>query len=247
MKAIQLHIIGIARSVAALSQGKYLLFFIPGIVIALLFWQAFLFTETIESSFSFLESIPFIGSYMFSGIEGTFSVLQFILNQLFVFFVLTLLSPFNTILGEKIDTSITGTEYPLDLFRILSDIIRMIFIVFIALFMEFFAIGIYWLISGIFGLHFIDDIVYFVIAAFFYGFSFYDYSLERDQIGVFGSVGYAFSNILKVTITGCIFFLIYNIPIAGVVIAPVLTVMISTFVYINNKSPKLNSPTHDRT
>lgn len=247
MKAIQLHIIGISKSFIALSKGKYLLFFIPGIVIALLFWQAFLFTNTVESSFSFLESIPFIGSYLLSGVEGTFSVLQFILNQVFVFFILTVLSPFNTILGEKIDTSITGTEYPFDIFRIINDVIRMIFIVIIALFLEFLTIGIYWIIARIFGFHILDDVIYFLIAAFFYGFSFYDYSLERDQIGVMGSLRFAFSNILKVTLTGCIFFLIYNIPIVGVIIAPVLTVMISTYVFILNKPTKLNSTAHDRT
>lgn len=240
MKAIQLHIIGISRTFAALSKGKYLLFFIPGLIIALLFWQALLFIGTIENSFFFLENTPFIGSYLKSGVEGTFSVIQFMMNQLFVFFILTILSPFNTILGEKIDSSITGNKYPFDVIRIINDLIRMVFIVLLALFLEFFVIVIYWIISMLFGFHILDDIIYFLIAAFFYGFSFYDYSLERDQISVFGSLGFAFSNILLVTISGSIFFVIYSIPLIGVILAPVLTVMISTFVFLNKKSTKQN-------
>lgn len=240
MKAIQLHIIGISRTFVELGKGKYLLFFIPGLVVAFIFWQVFLVTKNIEESFGFLDNIPVVGSYLLSGVKGTFSLIEFILNQLFIFFILTLLSPFNTILGEKIDADLTGNKYPFDVIRIINDLIRMIFIVLIAIILEFLFLGVYWIIAKITGIHFLDDAMYFIIAAFFYGFSFYDYSLERYQLGVFKSLNFAFSNILMVTLSGCIFLGLYNIPYLGVILAPVLTTMISTFVYIKQKPIKLN-------
>lgn len=242
-KAVQLHILALSKSFTDLLNGKFLLFFIPGGVIAILFWQVFLVANSIENSFSFLESIPLIGSVLGAGVEGTFSVLKFILDQLFVFFVLTLLSPFNTILSEKVDSSLTGKIYTFSIIAVINDLVRMIFVVLLALFLELFALGCYWVISFFIPFDFIDQIAYFLIAAFFYGFSFYDYSLERYQIGVFGSLGYAFSHFFIVTISGAIFLLIYSIPFVGVVIAPVLTTMISTIVFINKRknNVELNS------
>jgi CysZ protein len=120
--------------------------------------------------------------------------------------------------------------------RIPGDILRMIAVVSIALTLELILSGVWWLITGITGIHFLDGAVYFIIAAFFYGFSFYDYSLERYKIGITGSMNYAFSNALNMFLTGSIFLLLYNIPLVGVIIAPVLTTMLSTIVYLNHKS-----------
>jgi CysZ protein len=116
----------------------------------------------------------------------------------------------------------------------------MIFIVIIALTLEFFFLGLYWIIAAITGIHFLDDIIYFLIAAFFYGFSFYDYSLERYELGVFKSLRFAFSNIFLVSISGCIFLGLYTIPYLGVIIAPVLSTMIATIVYLKQIPINLN-------
>jgi len=241
MNAFQLHISALKKTFAILSNGNYLAFFIPGLIVGLIFWQVFLFSETFENIFDFLKDIPLLGKYLKSFIEGSFSLLNFILYQLFVFFVLTILSPFNTILGEKLDTQLTGKKYNFNFYRLLTDLIRMIFIVICALTLELLFMSVYWLISWITGLHFLDEPMYFLIGAFFYGLSFYDYSLERNKIGISGSFNFAFNNILLVTLTGCIFFAVFYIPIAGVVIAPVITTMISTIIYINFRKTKSNN------
>lgn len=241
--AIQLHIIGIKSAFSALSEGKFLLFFIPGALIGLIFWLISIFTESVASSFSFLESIPIIGSYMLSGIEGTFGIVNFIVNQLFVFFILTLLSPFNSILSEKIDSSITGKTYPLDFFKLLSSLIRMIFIVFTAVSLELIVLGMYWIISRILGFHFLDQVAFFCIGAFFYGFSFYDYSLERDQLSVLKSLKFTIINFPIILLTGSIFLVLNYIPVIGVIISPVITVLISTYIYLQINVPTLNSTT----
>lgn len=236
MNKLQLHIEALERTMFFLKKGEYLKFFFPGVIIALLFWQVFLVTETINDTFSFVKSIPLIGDFLYSIIGGTIGVIRFILEQLFIFFILTLLSPFNTILSEKLDAAISGKVYKFDPTQIPADLLRMIVIVTIALMLELLATGVYWAASGIIGFHLLDTPVYFIIAAFFYGFSFYDYSLERDRIGIGGSITYAFKNSFLIVLTGTIFLLLYKIPFIGVIIAPVITTMISTIVYLKNKT-----------
>lgn len=211
MKPLQLHIIGLTKTFTDLGKGKYLIYFIPGIVVAILFWQVFIVLGTVETSISFLDDIPLLGTFLGWVLGGAFGLLKFILTQLFVFFVLTILSPFNTLLSEKVAFDVTGVKIKFDLERLNSDLIRMIFIVLVAVILQLFFFFIYFIISSILGLGFLDEAVYFVISAFFYGFAFFDYSLERDQIGVFGSLRYAFSNMLLVSLTGAFFLLLYTI------------------------------------
>jgi CysZ protein len=241
MKALQLHINAISFMFIELGKGKYLLFFLPGIIISLIFWQIFLLTETVGNSFSFLEHIPLIGNYLKTGISGTIGFFQFLLDQLFIFSILTVLSPFNTILSDKVDSSITGKNYNFNFYQLISDLFRMILVVLLAFILEIFMLSIYWIFSVILNLGFLDPIAYFLIAGFFYGYSFYDYSLERHKKGILESLKFAFSNILIVVLGGSLFLLIYKIPSIGVIIAPVITTMITTFVYIKKQGINLTS------
>lgn len=232
MNALNLHISALKSVFNDLGKGKYLIYFLPGLVVGLIFFPIFFTTETISDSLSFVENIPLIGNFLNTLIGGTFGIIQFIFLQAFTFFILTVLSPFNTLLSEKIESDICGKEFNFNLGHIFSDVFRMILIVILSLLLEFAIAGIYWLISSILSLDFIDEIVYFLIGAFFFGFSFYDYSLERDRKGVSASLKFSFSNILSVTITGCFFLIIYKIPWIGVIASPVLATMISTHVYL---------------
>ena len=135
-------------------------------------------------------------------------------------------------LGEKLDSEYTNQKFKTSVIRFINDLIRMIFIVIIAIILEFGFIMGYWMISWIIDSELVDTIVYFCISAFFFGFTFYDFALERYQIGVLGSLGFAFSNPLSVLLTGSIFLALYYIPIAGIPISPVIAVMVSTIVYL---------------
>lgn len=240
MKAFQNHIQAISNSFKNLLQGKFLLFFLPGLCVGIIFWQLFSALNTAEESLGFFDSVPLIGGYIQKGIESTFSFLDLIIEQFFIFFVLTILSPFNTILSEKVDSDLTGKKYPFDFGQLLMDFFRMILVVILAIIMEITCFGVYWVISWIFGLGAIDQVIYFLIAAFFYGFSFYDYSLERYHKGVFTSIGFAFSNMLTVTLSGSFFLILYYIPYVGIIIAPVLTTIIATYVYLLNQNSTLS-------
>jgi len=235
MNSIKYHISGIVKTIELLAKGNYLLFFIPGAVITFLFFwfQSSLSVVdealNVSSSYSWLD---WIAGYLNSLVHGAFSLLGSLFEQVYIFVVLTVLSPFNTLLGEKLDNKLTGTKFSGGLIRFVNDIIRMIFVVIIALVLEFGLMGIYYAISWIFGLGFMDTYVFWVMSAFFFGFSFYDFALERYETNVFGTLGFAFQHPLTMILTGGLFLAIYAIPLAGIPLAPVLTLMISTVVYL---------------
>lgn len=233
MKAINYHIKGIVTSVEYLMKGKFLLFFLPGLILSGLFLYSQIrgvedATDVSESWFAWFYS-------------SATAVWNFIIEQIYVFLVLTALSPFFTALGEKFDKELTGYEIKGGLLRFINDFIRMIFVVIVSILLELIFIGFYSLISWMFGIPEIVDVVCkYCIASFFFGFAFYDFALERHAKGLFASLGFAFSAPLGMVILGAIFQAIYLIPYIGIPIAPVLVVMISTvaYAYYTEQLPK---------
>lgn len=227
MKAINYHIKGIITSLEQLFKGKYLIYFLPGLILTGLFlYFRSRFTEIdVSTGYSWL-------GWFDSGISKALSIVDFLFEQLYIFIVLTVLSPFFTALGEKYDRELTGKVTEGGILRFINDMIRMIFVVILSLFLELIFLVIYWLISKIFGFSdMTNTIVYFSIASFFFGFAFYDFALERYEKGVFSSLGFAFSAPIGMIIIGAIFQGIYLIPYVGIPVAPVLVVMISTVAY----------------
>jgi CysZ protein len=162
----------------------------------------------------------------------------------FQFFVLTLLSPFNTVLSEKFDTELTGRKFEGGFIRILNDFLRMILVVILALILEFFLMGVWWILDWILPFGFLSPLVYFLIGSFFFGFAFYDFSLERHGVGTLGSLGFAFKKPLHMIATGALFQLVFMIPVAGIILAPVLLTMISTAVYVKMHEKPVAPPEH---
>jgi len=243
MDTFSYHIKGIVTTFEQLAKGKFLLFFIPGAIITIAFLLFQLYTNSLEESMMMSSDnsiLDWLAGGLNFGIKKAFGFFGFIIDQVYIFIVLTALAPFNTILAERLDTELTGTEFKSTFVRFMNDILRMAFVVIIALFLELIFLSGYWIVSWIVGGEVIDAVMYFVISSFFFGFAFYDFALERDKVGVFGTIGFAFSNPLSMLITGAIFLAIYNIPIIGIPLSPVITVMISTvaYLYIKKKLPK---------
>jgi len=223
----------------SLSKGKFLVYFIPGLVASLLFASLYTLTREVEALFGFLNYIPWIGEYIYAAISGTFGVIYFLFLQLYMFTVLTILSPFNTLLSESVDSDLTGKSYPFDFGQLIIDFLRMLLVVSLALIFELFFMISWWVISWVFGLDLLDQPMYFLISAFFFGFAFYDYSLERYKKGVIQSLGFAFSKMGTMILTGAGFLILYYLPYIGVMLAPVLTTIVSSYIYTtqyaNNK------------
>lgn len=214
------------------SKGRFIAFFIPAFVLTAFYWYSQNYLDKVNEKVSYVSYFPWIGEYLDSFVGGAFGVFEWILMQIYIFVVLTVLSPVNTLLSEKLDNRLTGFDIRFDVMRFINDFFRMVFVVFLAITMELFFMAFYWVFSWIFGLGFIDEVMYFLMSAFFFGFSFYDYSLERYGVGVFGTIGYGFRNMWTMILTGSIFLLIYQIPYVGIPLAPGIAVMIATIVYL---------------
>lgn len=246
MKSFTNHYRGISITLKELFKGNFLLYFIPGAIITLVYWYFRQRTAILEDSIDIATGYSWVDwatGWIDTGISKAFSLFGFIFEQFYIFVIITVLSPFNTSLGEKFDSKLTGNKFDTNVLRFINDFLRMIFIVIIAIVLEFTFILLYWFLSWMFGLDALDPYMYHIIAAFFFGFSFYDFALERYQLGVGSSLYYAFEKPVTMILTGTIFLLIYKIPFVGIPLAPVLAIMVSTVVYLydQKKLPKENN------
>lgn len=227
MKTIGHHFTALSWTLQQFAKGKFLLYFIPGLLVAFLFWRIGSFFEHLGDG---TDSDGWWGTIA----SGASTALSATTNFVMVFFILTVLSPINTFLSEAVDTELTGKKVGFDLMRFISDFIRMIFVVIIAIVLEFLFSGVWWILDLFLPLEFLSPVVYFLIVSFFYGFSFYDYSLERYEIGVGGSFRFSRQYFLPTLVTGVFFMGIYYIPVVGIAIAPVVATIISTHVFLKS-------------
>lgn len=162
-----------------------------------------------------------------SGIVGglVWVVLKFIFFFVFAtiggYIVIICLSPVFAVLSEKTEGMLTGNEYPFNADQMMRDVVRGIMIAFRNMFIEFgymiiiFLLGLFIpFIGGIVG-----TIILFFIAAYFYGFSFIDYTLERQRMTVKQSVQFMRNNKGLVIANGMIFSFFMLIPFCGTTLA----------------------------
>ncbi len=240
MRTIHYHIEGIKLTFETFAKGKFLLYFLPGIAVTFVFMSFFYFVSWIFGIFSFVERIPLLGSYIVHGAAGIFG---FLWSQIHIFFILTILSPINTLVSAKFANYLTGEVIEGGCARFFNEIIRMIFIVILALILQFGILILWYTISYSFGLSFLNHPVSLILSSFFIGLSFYDCSLERYNIGVFGTLAFAISNSWGMIVTGLLFSFLYMIPLIGIMVAPIIITMISTVVYLKYRG---TLPAHNK-
>jgi len=235
--AFKQHLTSFKTTCLLLSKRKFIVYFAPAIIITFFYVSVTLLLPNMFSEYQTQQD-----SWLSASFSKIGQVIDFLLTQLYVFIVLTCLSPFHTMLSQKVDTHLNDQLFLVNIRHVISDFFRMIFIFIVALFFQLFAVLIWWIVARLFGFHtsFIYYFVTFLISAFSIGFSFYDYSLERHRIGVFGSIKFAFSQWSIVLLTGIVFKGLYAFPYIwdisylGIVIAPVFTTCLSTVIYLKN-------------
>ena len=236
MNAIKDHVFAAKLAIDQLSKGKIWLYILPSVVVALLFYNVFSFFHHLSEGATVAQSVPFVGDYITTGLQKTVSFAVWITDQIYMFFILTLLSPVNCLLSEKIDNDVTGAKFDGGIVRIMTDLGRAFILLLFTLVLNFIVMGTWWLIALITGFHLLDPIIYFMIGAFFVGFSFYDFNLERYGIGFFGTVEFGFAKMSYMVATGATFTIIYMIPVVGLLLAPFLVTVVSTIVYLKMKN-----------
>ncbi|MFH2094528.1 MAG: EI24 domain-containing protein [Bacteroidota bacterium] len=167
-------------------------------------------------------------------VKGIFNFIFFALfAYLGGFIVLIIMSPVLAYVSEKTEKILTGNDYPFSSAQLMRDMVRGILLALRNMFIElgwsvlFFLIIVVPVIGWLIRLLQIDDVLLFLIASYFYGFSFLDYSIERQKLNVKKSVllvrkrkGLALAN-------GTIFSVTLFIPYIGVGLAG-FTAIVST-------------------
>ncbi len=236
MKTIELYYKGTIDTFIALSKGKFLNYFIPSVVLGLLLGYYFYQMLDVKEAAKDADSLPILGG-VFSWIIGQFvDLIDFIVESVFEFVVLVCFSPINALLSEKYDNSLTGNKFDGGFIRLINDILRAIFIVIIALFFQLLITGSWYLLTWIVApLDVFTPVVNFIVPAYFFGFSLFDLSLERYGVSTFRSWGYSFKRFLAMVVAGSLFILLLKIPYLGIILAPGILTMITTYVYVHRE------------
>jgi CysZ protein len=238
MKTFQHHLKAIKTIFALLSKGKFLIYFIPGILLTLFFF----YLNSLLAKFGKAD----VTTTPTQAPVIIVDALEYINHQFYTFFILIILSPVNSILSKKLDTHLTDYVHTTSFSETLNNVLRMIFVFAITIFFEFVILGVWWLFSLVTSLQVVNPFIYVIVAAFFYGFSFYDYNLERYHRSTKGSLKYATHHILSMLIAGGTFMILKFVPYIGFIIAPILITMLTTIVYLYSikKLPKRSNRRH---
>lgn len=171
-------------------------------------------------------------------VQSIMVFIDWIFRHIYQFIMVTILSPVMAILAEKADNHLTGAKFDGGIVRMLKDFWRTVLIATTA-FLVFIIIYIFWsLFAWMVGIDFISPVILFFVNAFFLGFAYMDYALERYQHKVGTSWEYAFKNWKTMIILGSIFSLIFYIPYAGALFAPYLVTLMATSIWIVRKKRK---------
>jgi len=140
--------------------------------------------------------------------------------------ILMILSPFLSYTSEKVESIITGKEFEFTFKDNLYFIKRGIIVTFKSFLRELFFTGIILLLFFVPIINTIVPILLFIVQSYYIGFSFIDYTLERHDYNIGTAI--IRNNPIFFLINGGLFTLILFIPIAGIFIAPLATVVATT-------------------
>jgi CysZ protein len=170
--------------------------------------------------------------YLLLGIQF---ILVYVTKFMNKYLVLTLLSPLLAGLSLYVEYLLTGNRYPWNWEYYGKDVIRALAISFRNMGIQLLWMAGYFIVSLIFPLpDWLHTVFYYLIAFYFYGFSFMDYASERRRLTVKESVLFTRKHWVAAYVLGGVYgclFLISNPGIAlepGVVLAPILGVVAGT-------------------
>lgn len=215
------------------------IYLVPAILIGIVFYIfGSFFPDSIETVET--ESSNWISSIFRSSVNWLISLGSSIGDFMYKFIILSLFSPFNSLLSEKVDNSLTDSKFDGGVNLMIRNLFRTIAILAVSTGLYLITVFCWWIISKIVGLHSLDSVVYFFISAYFIGFSFFDYSLERYDKGISSTLNWGFKNKITVLLSGLIFSLICLTPKIGIIFAPFFVTLNSTLVYLQIEK-KLNT------
>lgn len=239
MKALQTYWDSLGNTFILLAKPNLWIYLVPAILIGIFFYVfGSFFPDSIETVHT--ESNNWFSNALRSSLNWLLSFSSSVGDFIYKFIILTLFSTFNSLLSEKVDNLLTNSKFDGGVRLMIRNLFRTIAILAVSTGLYLIAIFCWWFISKIVGLHSLDSVVYFFISAYFIGFSFFDYSLERYDKGISSTMKWGFKNKITVLLSGLIFSLICLTPKIGIIFAPFFVTLNSTLVYLQIEK-KLNT------
>ena len=142
------------------------------------------------------------------------------------YFSLIVLSPILTYLSEKTEEIIMGRKNPFDVIQLTRDVIRAIVIVIRNMCIQIVWIIIFFILSFIpivgWVVSFFGNII---VSSYFYGFSFMDYTNERNKFSISESVSNIRENKGLSIGLGFVFLICFSIPLIGAIVASIASII----------------------
>ena len=210
------------------SSTMWLAFSVPILLSLGIFWGGEALIDSLKA-FDFNTIDEGNGQiYLTVGIKSIFVYITVYMNK---YMVLALLAPLLAALSVRTEFLLTGNKYKTSFKLYLEDVKRALIISFRNMGMQIlFMVG-FLLITFIYQLPgIVYDVFYFVVAFYFYGFSFMDYASERRRLTVKESVKFTRRHVGAAFALGGIYGGAFHIPYAGVVLAPIFGVVAGTIV-----------------
>ena len=166
-------------------------------------------------------------NYVYDGLVSSlllilFRILFFIVIGMWGgYIIVIIMSPFLAYISEKTEKIITGNDYPFNLSQFINDVIRGILLALRNFCMEMLISIVFFLCSfftAAMAAPFVS-VILFLVSAYFYGFSFIDYTNERRKLSVKQSVRYVSQRKAMSCGHGFIFALLLYIPVLGVALS----------------------------
>lgn len=191
---------GLSYAIHLIIKRKLYGYFIPAVIISVLFYFMLSGGNSLGNKLNFMEDWWLLG-WLVTSMKSFFAFISF---MLFEFVILVLLSPVNSILAEKAREDITGEELGFSMAVFMRSLRRMIVILIMAFFAQLLLTFVLWLFSFLLGDRFYEIASMFNVA-FFIGFSFFDFSLELDEVNSRKSWKFAKKNWLACILIGLVF------------------------------------------
>lgn len=230
-ESIQLQLQSFAQIPGLLKDPKVRLFLLPSFLI----WVVFILLSSILFlSYSFLkitDFIPYLGEALGAVLSPFFTAGNMLLQGLFSFAIINLLSPVNCMLSDYVYKRETGLEWKFNLLRFIRLLGRSI-TVFILCYLTFtFCKFILSLISFALPYEVINNLLLYILTCVYVAFVFYDYNFERYNMKYRTCLRFVKANLFPIFLTGLTFNLLFLIPYLGMLIAPFLITLSSTYVF----------------
>jgi CysZ protein len=189
-------------------------------------WLKTIVFEQMDSWLGELAWIAMLKKVVYVFLWIVFKLIYFLLFAFFGgFIVLMVMSPVLAYLSEKTESIVSGTNFPFHIDQLVRDTFRGIVLALRNMCIELFYIVALFIVGFLPVVNLVIPFVLFGISAYFYGFSFMDYTNERRKRSVQESVHFMRRHKGAAIGNGLVFCLVLIIPYVGVFLAGFIAIV----------------------